>query len=140
MAEKAMEIPRAITEKAATAGGAFGTGLALSFVTKTWPAVGIMGSIVAMGGGLLAAVATKGWLMEICEGVGAGGAAILGSSIAWLPEASASAKKGAKGLNAQLKKDGQTVNLQLKSGAVGATGEAMARAAMANKVGSVLEF
>lgn len=131
----ALEIPAAAKEKVITGVSAFGTGVAMSFLVKKWPTAGILSSIIATGGGLLGALVTKGWIAEIGEGVGAGGAAILGSSIAWLPEAGTQAKKG--GLTYQLKKGDQTVTLALKSGAVGATAEAMA---MASKVKSVLEF
>lgn len=130
-----LAIPKAAGEKLATAGGAFGTGVVMSFLVKKWPAAGIMASIIAGGGGLLGALVVKGWLAELFEGVGAGGVAILGSSIAWLPSAGAEAKK--KALTTQLNKGGQSIDLQLKSGAVGATAEA---AAMAAKAGSVLEF
>ena len=124
-------IPEAAKEKLVTMGSAFVTGVGMSFVVKKWPAAGIIGNIVAVGAGLLGALVTKGWIAEIGEGVGSGGAAILGSTIAWLPEAGAE-----KGLTAEVTKDGKKIKLQLNSGPAGATGEAEAKAARA----SVLEI
>ena len=124
-------IPAAAKEKLITMGSAFGTGVAMSFVVKKWPAAGIIGNIVAVGGGVLGSLVTKGWVAELAEGVGAGGAAILGSTIAWLPEAGAEKK-----LTTEIQRNGKKIQLQLNSGAIGATGEAEAIAARA----SVLEF
>ena len=124
-------IPAAAKEKLVTMGSAFGTGVAMSFVVKKWPAAGIIGNIVAVGGGVLGSLVTKGWVAELAEGVGAGGAAILGSTIAWLPEAGAE-----KHLTTEIQKNGKKIQLQLNSGVAGATGEAEARAVKA----SVLEF
>ena len=126
-------IPEAAKEKLVTMGSAFVTGVGMSFVVKKWPAVGIIGNIVAVGGGLMGALMARGWIAEIGEGIGSGGAAILGSTIAWLPEAGAE-----KGLTTEVTRDGKKIQLQLNSGPSGATGEAAAKS-LKGKV-SVLEF
>jgi len=128
-------IPEAAKEKLVTMGSAFVTGVGMSFVVKKWPAAGIIGNFVAVGGGLLGALVTKGWIAEIGEGVASGGAAILGSTIAWLPEASAE-----KRLSTEVKRGDKKIQLQLNSGPAGATGEAAAIAARASASGSTLEF
>lgn len=129
-----MPLPRGTGEKLATAGSAFTTGVGMSFVVKKWPAAGIIGSILAAGAGIVTSLLATGWPAEVAEGVGSGGAAILGSTIAWLPDA---ATAGKDGLHTQLQKGDQRIDLRLKSGAVGATAEA---AAIAARAGSKLEF
>jgi len=119
-------LPAGATEKVVTGVSAFGTGLGMSFVTKTWPAAGVLGTVLITGGGLLAALFTKDLLADFFEGVGAGGAAILGSSIAWLPEGG-----GTRPITKEITKGGQKIELQLKSGPAGRNAELAAKAAMA---------
>lgn len=119
-------LPAGATEKVVTGVSAFGTGMAMSFVTKTWPAAGIMGNILIAGGGLMVALFTKGLMADMFEGVGAGGAAILGSTVAWLPEGG-----GTRPVTKQITKGGQKIELQLKGGPAGRTAELAAKAATA---------
>ncbi|MBA7599329.1 hypothetical protein ES703_06361 [subsurface metagenome] len=125
MAE-AIALPAGATEKLVTGASAFGTGMGMSFVTKTWPALGIMGNIMICGTGLMGALFTKGLLADFFEGVGAGGAAILGSTIAWLPGGG-----GAQTVTKEITKGGQKIELQLKGGPAARTAELAAKTAMA---------
>lgn len=119
-------IPAGAMEKLVTGASAFGTGMGMSFVTKTWPAAGIMGNILIAGVGLMGALFTKGLLADTFEGVGAGGAAILGSAVAWLPEGG-----GTKPVTKEITKNGQNIQLQLKGGPAALTSELAAKAATA---------
>jgi len=124
---EAIALPAGATEKLVTGASAFGTGMGMSFVTKTWPAVGIMGNLMICGGGLLGALFTKGLLADFFEGVGAGSAAILGSTIAWLPGGGGTDKPMTK----EITKNGQKIMLELKGGPAGRTAELAAKTAMA---------
>lgn len=123
---EAIALPAGATEKLVTGASAFGTGMGMSFVTKTWPAVGIMGNIMICGTGLLGALFTKGLLADFFEGVGAGSAAILGSTIAWLPGGG-----GAGKVTKEITKGGKEITLELKGGPAARTAELAAKAAMA---------
>ena len=123
---QAIAIPAGATEKVITGASAFGTGMGMSFVTKTWPTAGIMGNILVALLGLGAALMSRGMLGDFFEGVGAGGAAILGSTVAWLPEGGA-----ARPVSKQIEKGGQKIQLQLTGGPASRTAELAAKAATA---------
>ncbi len=77
----ALTVSRPVADKMTTLGAAFGTGIIMGWVAKTRPAWATGLCLVTAAGGAIGSLTAKGFLAELCEGLGAAAMGSLGASL-----------------------------------------------------------